>query len=171
MPVNYVDIGNLTKKSSVGGAEKLPVSGIEYITPAQIIEYITPAQIVGLLSMGLGIVVHNNTVITRIVGSYPVSSGAITVSTEAVVSYKTVVIADTTATLTVAADASLTDGQKGIEQYILFDNRNNTVDCVVTPSSGFYPSGNSYTVTAGKCLEMSYVVIGSTYYVLFSNPF
>jgi hypothetical protein len=162
MAVNYVDIGDLTKKSSVGGAEKLPVSATEYITPA---------QIVGLLSMGLGIVVHNNTVITRIVGSYSVSSGAITVSTEAVVSYKTVVIADTTATLTVAADASLTDGQKGIEQYILFDNRNNTVDCVVTPSSGFYPSGNSYTVTAGKCLEMSYVVIGSTYYVLFSNPF
>lgn len=163
MPVNYVDIGNLTKKSSVSGTEKLPISGIEYITPA---------QIAGLLSMGLGIVVHNNTVITRIVGSYSVSSGAVTVSTEAVVSYKTVEIADTTATLTVAADAaSLTDGQKGIEQYILFDNRNNTVDCVVTPSSGFYPSANSYTVTAGKCLEMSYIVIGSTYYVLFSNIF
>lgn len=162
MPVNYVDIGNLTKKSSVGGEEKLPVSGIEYITPA---------QIVGLQSMGLGIVLHNNTVITRIVGSYSVSSGAVTVSTEAVVSYKTVEIADTTETLTVAADASLSDGQKGIEQYILFDNRNNTMDCVVTPSSGFYPSANSYTVTAGKCLEMSYIVIGSTYYVLFSNPF
>lgn len=162
MPVNYVDIDNLTKKSSVGGAEKLPVSGIEYITPA---------QIVGLLSMGLGIVVHNNTVITRIVGSYPMSSGALTVSTEAVVSYKTVEIADTTETLTVAADASLSDEQKGIEQYILFDNRNNTVDCVITLSLGFYPSDIPYTVIAGRCLEMRYIVIGSTYYVLFSNIF
>lgn len=162
MPVNYVDIGDLTKKSSVSGAEKLPVSGIEYITPA---------QIVGLLSMGLGIVVHNNTLITHIVGSYSVSSGAVTVSTEAVVSYKTVAIADTTATLIVAADASLSDEQKGIEQYILFDNRNNTEHCIITPSSGFYPSATSYTVAAGECLEMSYIVIGSTYYLLSSNPF
>lgn len=162
MPVNYVDIGDLTKKSSVSGAEKLPVSGIEYITPA---------QIVGLLSMGLGIVVHNNTVITRIVGSYSVSSGAVTVSTEAVVSYKTVEIADTTETLTVAADASLSDEQKGIEQYILFDNRNNTVNCVITLSLGFYPSDIPYPLPAGKCVEMSYIVIGSTYYVLSSYNF
>lgn len=36
MSVNYVDIGDLSQKSSVAGTEKLPVSETEYITPSQI---------------------------------------------------------------------------------------------------------------------------------------
>lgn len=36
MAVTYKDISTLTQKASVAGTEKIPVSGTEYITPAQI---------------------------------------------------------------------------------------------------------------------------------------
>lgn len=36
MAVTYKDISTLTQKSAVAGTEKIPVSGTEYITPAQI---------------------------------------------------------------------------------------------------------------------------------------
>ena len=36
MSVNYVDIGDLSQKSTIAGTEKLPVSDTEYITPSQI---------------------------------------------------------------------------------------------------------------------------------------
>lgn len=42
MSVNYVDIGDLSQKSTVAGTEKLPVSDTEYITPSQITEDYLP---------------------------------------------------------------------------------------------------------------------------------
>lgn len=36
MAVTYKDIGQLTRKSSVAGTEKIPVSDTQYITPNQI---------------------------------------------------------------------------------------------------------------------------------------
>ena len=42
MAVTYKDIDELTQKSSVAGTEKIPVSDIEYITPAQISQKTAP---------------------------------------------------------------------------------------------------------------------------------
>lgn len=36
MAVTYKDIDQLSQKSSVAGTEKIPVSGTQYLTPAQI---------------------------------------------------------------------------------------------------------------------------------------